>query len=133
MRIGELARAVGVGISTVRFYERRGLLEPSGRSGGNYRSYDDESVRRLRFIRRAQELGFTLGEIEQFLALPSVTDLDQHAVIDLVAGKLDEIDGRIRDLNRLRSALSTLAATGANRERCPVVAALADPPTGRGG
>lgn len=115
-----------MGISTVRFYERRGLLEPPGRSGANYRRYDDESVRRLRFIRRAQELGFTLGEIDQFLALPRAADLDQSAVTGLVAGKLDEIDARIRDLSRLRSALAGLAADGAVRDRCPVLAALAD-------
>lgn len=93
VRIGELAQAGGVGIGPVRF------------------------------IRRAQELKFSPAEIEQFLALPGVTDLDQFAITTLVAGELDEIDARIRDLTRLRAAL---AADGATRDRCPVLAALAD-------
>jgi DNA-binding transcriptional MerR regulator len=124
VRIGEVARAAGVGISTLRFYERRGLVEPLGRTGANYREYDEESVRRIKFIRRAQQLGFTLGEVVQFLALPRAGELTGDDVSGLVAGKLGEIDGRIRDLGRMREALVELATTGAAAEQCPVVAAL---------
>ena len=124
MRIGEVARAAGVGISTLRFYERRGLVEPLGRTGANYREYDEESVRRIKFVRRAQQLGFTLVEVAQFLDLPRVGELTGDDVSGLVAGKLGEIDTRIRDLARMRAALVELATAGAVAEQCPVVAAL---------
>ncbi|MFD9734793.1 heavy metal-responsive transcriptional regulator [Umezawaea sp. NPDC059074] len=124
MRIGEVARAAGVGISTLRFYERRGLVEPLGRTGGGYREYDEESVRRIKFIRRAQQLGFTLVEVAQFLDLPRAGALTGDDVSGLVAGKLGEIDTRIRDLGRMRAALVDLAVSGAVAEQCPVVAAL---------
>jgi DNA-binding transcriptional MerR regulator len=125
VRISELARAAGVGISTVRFYERRGLVTPTARTGGNYREYDYESLRRLRFIRRAQQLGFTLAEVGQILALPSATDLDLTDLASVLAGKVTEIEQRIRDLGRVRVALLDVAQNGV-REECPVVASLAD-------
>lgn len=126
MRIAEAASAAGVGVSTLRFYERRGLLAPTARTRGNYRDYDDEAVRRVRFIRRAQQLGFTLVEVEQFLALPDAAQLSLDDVTSLVAGKIDEIDRRIRDLERVRQALLDVARNGATGQRCPVLAALAD-------
>jgi DNA-binding transcriptional MerR regulator len=95
VRISELARAAGVGISTVRFYERRGLVTPTTRTNGDYRHHDHEALRRLKFVRRAQRLGFTLSEVEQ----------------------------RVRDLERVRRALLEVAANGV-QEQCPVLAAL---------
>ncbi|WP_285742606.1 MerR family transcriptional regulator [Lentzea sp. NBRC 105346] len=121
MRISDLARAAGVGISTVRFYERRGLVTPTARTHSGYRHYDDEALRRLKFIRRAQRLGFTLAEVEQILELPETTD-DFGGVI---AEKVTEIEQRIHDLGRVRHALLELARDGV-QEQCPVVAALAD-------
>lgn len=126
MQIGELARAAGVKISTLRYYERRELLAPTGRTSGNYREYDTDALRRVRFIRRAQHLGFTLTEVGQFLALPDATQLDQEGVAPMVASKIDEIDQRIRDLDRVKAALHSLVSEGTAQETCPVLAALAD-------
>lgn len=121
VRISELARAAGVGISTVRFYERRGLVTPTTRTRSGYRHYDREALRRLKFIRRAQRLGFTLTEVEQLLTM-STLDGDLG---DVITGKVAEIDHRLRDLERVRHALLDVAANGV-REQCPVVAALND-------
>ncbi|MCP2251078.1 DNA-binding transcriptional regulator, MerR family [Lentzea aerocolonigenes] len=121
VRISELARAAGVGISTVRFYERRGLVNPTARTGGGYRHYDQEALRRLKFIRRAQRLGFTLTEVEQILDLSDAPELDDLG--DVIAEKVAEIEQRQRDLDRVRLALLDVAANGV-REQCPVIAAL---------
>ena len=69
LRIGQAAKSAGVGVETIRFYEREGLLRQPVRRGSGYRQYDEETVRRLRFIRRAKELGFTLREIAELLSL----------------------------------------------------------------
>lgn len=121
VRISELARAAGVGISTVRFYERRGLVNPTARTHGGYRHYDQEALRRLKFIRRAARLGFTLTEVEQILAFS--TELD--GLEDVITEKVGEIEQRMRDLERVRLALLDVAANGV-QEQCPVVAALND-------
>lgn len=115
MRISELARAAGVGISTVRFYERRGLVVPTTRTHGGYRHYDHEALRRLKFIRRAQRLGFTLAEVEQLLGVDDFGDV--------ITEKVAEIEQRQRDLDRVRLALLEVAANGV-REQCPIIAAL---------
>ncbi|HUQ57291.1 MerR family transcriptional regulator [Lentzea sp.] len=121
MRISELARAAGVGISTVRFYERRGLVVPTARTRGGYRHYDREALRRLKFIRRAQRLGFTLTEVEQILSASTAPgDLG-----DVITGKVAEIEQRMHDLERVRLALLDVATNGV-QEQCPVVAALND-------
>ena len=123
MRISELARAAGVGISTVRFYERRGLVNPTTRTHTGYRHYDHEALRRLKFIRRAQRLGFTLTEVEQILALSNAPELDDLGGV--IAEKVTEIEQRVRDLDRVRLALLEIAANGV-QEQCPVLAALSD-------
>ena len=69
MKIGEVATRANVNIQTLRYYERRGLLPKAPRTGSNYRLYSDESIRRVRFVKRAQELGFSLKEIKELLAL----------------------------------------------------------------
>ncbi|MFF2271560.1 heavy metal-responsive transcriptional regulator [Agromyces sp. NPDC058136] len=126
MTIGELAGASGVAISTVRFYERQGLVDPDRRTPAGYRLYDDETVRRVRFIRRAQELGFTLREVRDVLRLseqPELIAFDD--VAGQVAAKLDELERRIAELGRVRDALALLVETGPTHPRCPVVEALA--------
>ena len=112
----------------MRFYERRGLVTPLRRTIANYREYDEESVRRIRFIRRAQQLGFTLGEVAKFLDLPSIEELTGNDVTHLVTDKLSEIDTRIRDLTRMRAAIVELTTTGITGGRCPVIASLTDDP-----
>lgn len=109
MTIGELARRAGVNIQTVRYYERRGLLADPERRPSGYRVYSAAALDRLKFIRRAQELGFTLNEIGELLALrldPTTTAAD---VKKRAAQKIVEVESRIRDLERIREALTHLA------------------------
>ena len=98
-----------VNVQTVRYYERRGLLQEPPRRDSGYREYEPGALDRLRFIRRAQELGFTLTEIGELLALrlnPSTTAADVKARAE---EKIQEIDGRLRDLELIRQALTHLA------------------------
>lgn len=107
--IGELARRAGVNIQTVRYYERRGLLDTPARRESGYREYDESAAERLHFIRHAQELGFTLAEITELLALrldPSTTAGVMKARAE---EKIAQIDRKLRDLTRLREALTHLA------------------------
>lgn len=109
MRIGDLARRAGVNLQTVRYYERRGLLaDPRGRAGG-YREYGDATLERLTFIRRAQELGFTLAEIAELLALRVDARTTAGQVKDRARAKIAEVDAKVRDLERIRHALHHLA------------------------
>lgn len=140
MRIGALARLGGVNIQTVRYYERRGLLDdPRGRAAG-YREYTENTLERLRFIRRAQELGFTLAQIGELLELrldPGTRAADVKARAE---DKIREIEAKIHDLTRIGEALGHLAGRcrggrGPTGD-CPLLEALgpihpADgPPTG---
>lgn len=95
---------------------------PTARTYGGYREYDAEALKRLRFIRRAQLLGFTLAEVEQILVL-SAAPLDVAEVDGVIAEKVAEIEQRVRDLERVRLALLDLAANGP-QEPCPVIGAL---------
>lgn len=109
MRIGELARRAGVNVQTVRYYERRGLLHDPRRHADGYREYSEGTLDRLRFIRRAQELGFTLAEIAELLALrldPGKTAADVKARAE---AKITEVEGKLRDLEQIRHALVHLA------------------------
>lgn len=107
--IGELARRAGVNVQTVRYYERRGLLEDPVRRDSGYRVYDASVLQRLRFIRRAQELGFTLGEVGELLQLQLEPSTTAGAVKARADWKIAEIDGKLRDLTRIRDALTHLA------------------------
>src|SRR5690242_15027629 len=127
LTIGDVARRAGVGVETVRFYERQGLLEEPQRRASGYRQYDDEAVAVLRFIRRAKELGFTLKEIKGLLALRLDASATRAEVREQAKAKVADIEARIADLQRMRDVLQTLirkchgngAATG-----CPILEAL---------
>jgi MerR family transcriptional regulator, copper efflux regulator len=111
MRIGVLARRAGVNVQTVRYYERRGLLAAAARRPSGYREYTDKSLDRLLFIRRAQELGFTLAEIEDLLTLRlkrGTTAADVKARATTTIGRIDE---KLQDLQQIRSALAHLAGS----------------------
>src|SRR5215469_14163370 len=102
LTIGQLARRAGVGIETVRFYERQGLLAEPARRASGYRQYTEDVVTRLRFIRRAKELGFSLREIAELIALrldPTKTcgDVRRRA-----KAKVADIEAKIRDLERMK-------------------------------
>jgi MerR family copper efflux transcriptional regulator len=106
--IGALAKRAGVGIHTVRYYERRGLLPPKARLASGYRRYGTIEFLRLRFIRRAQALGFTLKEVRELLAL--WTRRDVKRVKETAQQKLAAVEQRIADLERVRNGLKSLIA-----------------------
>src|SRR5688500_5516328 len=124
MTIARLASAAGVGVETVRYYQRRGLLAVPPRAGA-IRRYGPADLVRLRFIRSAQAAGFTLDEIGELLALDR-TD-DRARVRALAAARIAALDERIADLARARAALARLTATCAagTRGPCPIIEAFA--------
>ena len=127
LTIGALAGAVGVGRETIRFYERRGLIPDPPRSRAGYRKYPADAVRRVRFIRRAQELGFTLAEISELLHL-RVSDAATCGTVEANArAKLDQVHAKVADLNRIGAALESLVARCELREEtgeCPILEEL---------
>jgi MerR family mercuric resistance operon transcriptional regulator len=106
LTIGKLAAAGGVGVETIRFYQRRGLLETPTRDGG-IRRYGSEDLRRLRFIRRAQAAGFTLEEIKELLLLDSTEDRPRAR--ELATARIEALDSKIAELEGVRDALRRLA------------------------
>ena len=124
--IGRLAKATGVGVETIRFYEREGLLEAPRRTASGYRQYPPETAERLGFIRRAKALGFSLAEIQELLQFAAPTT-DRARVKALADHKLAEIDQRIEDLQRMRRALSDLTRQCSGHgpvAGCPIIEAL---------
>ena len=127
LTIGKVAKQAGVGIETVRFYERQGLLAPPPRSPSGYRQYPDTTVQHLRFIRRAKVLGFSLREIKELIELqtdPQATcgDISQRA-----EKKLAEINKRIDDLEKMRESLKVLLAScsgNTTSTECPIIQAI---------
>lgn len=105
MTIGKFARAGGVGVETVRYYQRRGLL-PLPKAGGAYREYDAELLRRLRFIRQVQAAGFTLEEIRELIRLDRTGD--RPRIQGIAARKLEELRGRMRELRTVAKVLEAL-------------------------
>lgn len=127
MTIGALAKQAGVGAGTLRYYERLGLLAPEQRTAAGYRVYRRDAARRLRFIRRAQALGFSLEEIAALLALSDNPRGRAREVKRLTAEKIRDIESRLRDLRRMKQALSELADHCSGRgstAECPILAAL---------
>jgi MerR family copper efflux transcriptional regulator len=125
MTIGRLAKRVGVNLDTIRYYERNGLIPTPVRRASGYREYDDTDVRRLRFILRAKELGFTLAEIGELLSLSA--DRNVRGVKRRAEQRLDQVEHKIRELQRVRRGLKTLidACPGhGDMDLCPIVAAL---------
>ena len=109
MRIGAAARRAGVGVETVRFYERQGLIDqPPKPSTGGFRSYSSDTVGRIRFIRQAQELGFSLKEINELLSLRADPSTDCADVRARAKTKLEDVNEKIARLAAIRSALQDL-------------------------
>ena len=129
MRIGELAKAAGVGVETLRYYERRGLLAEPARRQSGYRAYEPEAVDVVRFIKRAQQLGFSLKEIQELLALRSGQGTCRD-VRERAQTKLEDIDEKLRQLEAMKSALEQLVHQCAGRRRstryCPIIEAMED-------
>jgi DNA-binding transcriptional MerR regulator len=130
LRIGDVARRADVSIDSVRFYEREGLLGRVRRSSAGQRQYDDETVRRLAFVRRATALGFSLAEVKGLLTLRVSARMTCERVRASALAKLADIDRRIAELQAMRGALARLAA-GCERGEvggaCPFLDELAQP------
>ena len=127
LTIGQLAQRAGVGVETVRFYEREGLISEPPRRPSGYRDYPLETVARIVFIRRAKDLGFTLKEINELLELRVRPRRNCGQVKQSADAKIADIDGKIASLRRMRRALKDL--TKACEERtptteCPILASL---------
>ena len=124
--IGDVAEAAGVGVETVRYYERRGLVQRPGRGPGAYRRYGAEHVDRIRFVKRAQALGFSLEEIDSLLELEDGTD--RRSIRRIAAARLEETRRRIAGLRRIERVLAHLlhdCESHSKAPRCPIIAAIA--------
>jgi MerR family copper efflux transcriptional regulator len=127
LTIGAVAKRVGVAIDTIRYYEREGLLPEPRRRASGYRSYGEDAVAQLRFIRRAKELGFTLEEIRELLALSADRQRGVKAVKQRAEQRLAAIEQRIAELRRVRDGLAQLVASCPGHgkpEECPILRAL---------
>ncbi len=107
--IGKLAKAGNVNIDTVRYYERKNLLMPEARTQSGYRQYSKESIRRLRFIKKAQGLGFSLKEIKQILDISNADNAECGNIKQYAKKKIEEIEKRISDLQKIRDGLKQIA------------------------
>ncbi|MGN6098104.1 MAG: MerR family transcriptional regulator [Bosea sp. (in: a-proteobacteria)] len=127
MRIGELARRTGVTVETIRWYEKAGLIEPPARSASNYRDYDAASLARLSFIKRGRELGFSLDQVVELMALARDREGDCGEVDAIARGHLATIERKIADLTALRRQLGGLIAAceGGEIRECNILCALA--------
>jgi MerR family mercuric resistance operon transcriptional regulator len=123
--IGAFAEAAGVNVETIRFYQRKGLLPEPDRPQGRIRRYGESDVKRLRFVKSAQRLGFSLGEIAELLRLEDGTHCREAA--ELAASRLADVRARLADLRHMESALSKLVRECGARQgnvSCPLIAAL---------
>ena len=133
MTIGSLATAAGVGVETVRYYQRRGLVGTPARGGsgldGGVRRYDEAHLRRLRFIRQAQGAGFTLEQIGELLALDA--GRDRARARELAQARISALDDKIVELEEARTALLRLARECAREDAgpCPIIDAFGGQPT----
>lgn len=129
LTIGAVAKRVGVAIDTIRFYEREGLLPEPLRRASGYRSYGEGTIAQLRFIRRAKHLGFTLEEIRELLALSTDRRLGVRAVKQRAQQRLEAIEQRIAELQRVRDGLAQLVESCPGHgapEQCPILLALTE-------
>lgn len=127
LTIGAVAHAAGVNVETVRFYQRRGLLREPDKPARGIRRYEPSDVQRLRFVRSAQRLGFSLGEIADLLRLDDGTHCAQARV--LAEHKLDDVRAKLADLRRMEAALAQLVRACQDRKgsvSCPLIASLHD-------
>jgi MerR family copper efflux transcriptional regulator len=129
LTIGQVAVAGGVNIETIRYYERRGLFPVASRTPSGYRHYADDAITRLRFIKHAQDLGFSLEEIRDLLALRVRNGGSCKAVAQKTREKIEIVQERIRHLQRMKRTLEALAVACAARrstEACPILETLED-------
>ena len=127
LTIGKLACQGGVNVMTIRYYEQRGLLTKPSRTASGYRLYADDAVRRLRFIKQAQLLGFSLAEIKDLLSLRMRPDTTCADIRIRAREKITAVEIKIADLQRIKSALTSLASACRGKgptSKCPILDAL---------
>jgi Hg(II)-responsive transcriptional regulator len=127
LKVGEVAKRAGVNLQTIHYYERRGLLPKPPRTESNYRTYPDEAVLRVRFIKRAQELGFTLKEIKELLSLRAAPRTRCADVRNRAEAKVQDIDDKVKTLRAMRKALTKLIGECSGKgpvTQCPILEAL---------
>lgn len=132
LTIGKLAKAAEVGIETIRFYEREGLLAPAGRKASGYRQYEQDAISKLRFIRMAKRLGFSLREIQSLLELRLDPRARRSSLKAKAQAKIADIEARIEELMKMKLALIPLvqACDGVGPlQGCPILSALEHPHT----
>ncbi|HUB42922.1 MAG TPA: MerR family DNA-binding protein [Streptosporangiaceae bacterium] len=129
MRSSEVASRAGVNVETLRYYERRGILPEPRRSGSGYRTYDAQAVRTVRFIKGAQQLGFSLEEIDSLLDLAAGGPRNCDAARKLATEKVGELEAKIARLSAMRDSLRQLVATcdrSPGKRDCPLLEAIED-------
>ena len=128
LKIGQVAQQAQVNIDTIRYYEKEGLLPQPERSESGYRQYTEDTIARLRFIKRAQELGFSLHEIQELLDLKSSSDqVNCDEVRDKAERKLEDIEAKIATLEKMRSVMQELICACKGRrisDECPILKAM---------
>ena len=132
LKIGDVAREAGVGVETIRFYERKGLIDQPSRPGSGFRRYDAQMPRRIRFIRHAQELGFSLREIRDLFYLRVDPNVSCGDVKAKALAKLTEVEQKLASLGRIRETLLAITRSCAGEgptTECPILDALDEPQT----
>ena len=128
MRIGELAKATGTKAETIRYYERENILPAADRTDSNYRDYSEDHLATLTFVRRARELGFSMAQVRELLALSDRDDKPCQDVDRLARSQIDEVQRKIDDLTAMRDELSRMLAACDTDEigQCRIVESLAN-------
>lgn len=127
LTVGKVAQAAGLNVETIRFYQRLGLVDEPARPQGGVRRYGDDFIARLRFIKRAKQLGFSLAEVQRLLILEDPQSCGKAR--SLAAEKLALVEARIADLERMRSVLGELVArcdVSRGKVACPIIATLTE-------
>jgi DNA-binding transcriptional MerR regulator len=126
MRIGTAAEQAGVNVQTLRYYERRGLLPRAPRRTSGYREFPEDAVRIVRFVKRAQDLGFTLDEVEELLRFRNEKRRDRGRIRAVADARVRDIDRKIEELQAMKTALARLihCCKEGSRLECPIVEAL---------
>jgi Hg(II)-responsive transcriptional regulator len=124
LTIGKVAKLSEVGVETIRFYEREGIIEQPKRSSGSFREYPEDTIRRLHFIKRTRELGFSLAEVTELLSLRVKGRSTCATIKNKAESKISQVEKKIADLNRIRAALVRVKNTcdkQAPTDTCPVL------------
>ena len=127
MTIGQVARKTGVSVEAIRYYEKEGLITEPERSPSGYRQYQTETVKRVLFIQRAKEVGFTLKEINDLLTLQSNPNACCGDILSRATSKVEQIEAKIDELQRMKNALQELTeecVSDSGLEDCPILDAL---------